>query len=134
MEDVEMKIIDTRHVTPDDYKIKNVQVKCSWSARDPKYIYPYLTVTLEPEKYFRDRFSQGGASYEKKKHGARELIIGANELRQMMDALNREMQTCYDVILDNDLMPALAEARKQKQAQSAKGDNGATTAAQVSEA
>jgi hypothetical protein len=58
------------------------------------------------------RFAEGGQSYETKKHGARELIIRADELAQMMDALGDEVRLCHKVLLDNNLISELKKARQ----------------------
>jgi hypothetical protein len=106
-----MEIIDSRHVTPDQFSIDNVRVVYDWSEREPKYVSPYLIVSLKPEGYMRSRFSEGGASYETKKHGARELRIRVNELKQMMDAFSEELKLCHQLLLDHGLMSKLAQAR-----------------------
>jgi hypothetical protein len=66
----------------------------------------------------RSRFAEGGASYEKKKHGARELRIRASELRQIMDAYREEVELCHQLLLEHGLMPKLAEARRTSQEKS----------------
>lgn len=108
-----MQIIDTRHVTPDDYCIEKIHVGYNWD-RDPKYVQPYISVSLKPKGYLRSRFAEGGQSYETKKHGAERLIIRAPELQQMMEALTDELQLCHKVILEHDLVPALIEARQER--------------------
>jgi hypothetical protein len=106
-----MEIIDSRHVTPDLFSIDSIRVTYDWSEHEPKYVSPYLIVSLKPEGYMRTRFADGGASYERKKHGARELKIRANELKQMMDAFSEEVKLCHQLLLDHGLMSELMEAR-----------------------
>ena len=111
-----MQIIDTRHVTPDDYRIEKIHVGYDWGS-NPKYVQPYISVSLKPQPYFRNRFAEGGQSYERKIHGAERLIIRAPELQKMMEALTDELQLCHKVILEHDLVPALIDARHEKTAQ-----------------
>jgi hypothetical protein len=59
----------------------------------------------------RTRFAEGGASYEKKKHGARELRIRGDELKEMMKSYSEEVKLCHQLLLDHGLMQKLAEAR-----------------------
>lgn len=102
-----MQIEDTRHVTLDDYEITAVNVGYDWSTHPPKYVERYISITLEPEGYLRDRFDQGGQSYEKKKHGARRLVIRGRELEKIMGALNDEVTLCHQLLLDHGLIPEL---------------------------
>lgn len=84
-----MEIIDTRHKSPDTYDFKDISVGYDWSTQDPKYVQRYLTISLDPRIYARDRFE--GQSFEKKKHGARQIKIYASEMQKMIDALNLEL-------------------------------------------
>jgi hypothetical protein len=111
-----MQIIDTRHVTPDDYSIEKIHVGYDWGHHS-KYVQAYISVALKPDGYHRTRFADGGQSYETKKHGAERLIIRAPELQQMMEALTDELQLCQKVILEHDLVAALIEARHKKTAE-----------------
>jgi hypothetical protein len=109
-----MEIIDSRHVTPDDYSVEKVWIGYDRSEQDPKYIQPCVYVSLQPEGYMRDRFGQGGRSYEKKKHGAQQLKIRASEFQRMIDALSEEVKLCRKLLLDHNLIPALIEARNSR--------------------
>jgi hypothetical protein len=106
-----MEIIDTRHVTPDEYSIEKIHIGYDWSGQEPKYIQPYISLSLKPEGYLRNRFGEGGQSYEKKEHGAQKIKIRASEFQQMVEALNDEVKLCHKVLLDHGLIPALFEAR-----------------------
>src|SRR5713101_2708399 len=100
-----MRIIDTRHETPDDYTIKDVAVNTE-VVHDPgrrRLVYTNVRVSLEPEPYLRNRFALG-QSHEKKKHGARELIISHEELQQMIGALRGELDRCYQFLCDHKLL------------------------------
>jgi hypothetical protein len=111
-----MEIVDSRHVTPDRFSIEEVRVVYDWSQDEPSYVSSSLIVSLKPEGYLRSRFADGGVSYETKKHGARQLKIHASEFEQMMEAFNEEVKLCHQVLLENGLMPKLAEARPKKPA------------------
>jgi hypothetical protein len=104
-----MEINGTRHVTPDLYSIKEVRVEYDWSKSEPKYVAPYLSVSLEPEGYFRDRFAEGGSSYEKKKHGARSFKISAAEFKRLADAFTKEIELCHRLLLEHGLIPELLQ-------------------------
>jgi hypothetical protein len=111
---IDMEIIDTRHVTPDLYTIEGIHVTYDWSQR-PRYISPTLVISLKPEGYMRSRFSEGGASYETKKHGARQLRITSHELQQLVAAFADEVDLCHEVLLNHKLIPDLAELRRKRQ-------------------
>ena len=112
-----MEIIDSRHVTPDQFSIDNIRVAYDWSDDGSKYVSPHLIISLKPEAYMRTRFSEG-ASYETKKHGARILKIRANELKELMDVLSEEVEICHRLLLDRGLMPELAQARNKSSKES----------------
>jgi hypothetical protein len=110
-----MEIIDTRHTTPDLFSIKDVRVAYDWSREGAKYVSPTLIVSLEPEGYMRDRFAQGGASYEKKKHGARQIKITGREMKRLIAVFNEEVDLCHQVLLDHGLIPELLKLRTKRQ-------------------
>lgn len=108
-----MEIMDTRHVTPDAYSIESIHVGYDWSRSGSRYAQAYLSISLKPEGYFRNRFAEGGESYEVKKHGAEKLKIRADELTEMTNALSEEIKLCHQLLVDHDLMPKLIEARRR---------------------
>jgi hypothetical protein len=108
-----MEIADTRHQTPDRFSIKEVFVHYDWSSNPSAWVSPYLVINLKPEGYMRDRFGNGGASYETKKHGARQIRIHASEFKLMMDAFSNEVDICHQVLVENGLIPELIEARQK---------------------
>lgn len=109
-----MEIVDTRHVTPDEYSIEEIRVGYNWSRPEPKYVGSYLSISLKPKGYLRNRFSDGGVSYETKKHGAQQLIIHADEIKQMVEAFSDEVTLCHKLLLEHDLVPELIKARHSK--------------------
>jgi hypothetical protein len=109
---MDMEIIDSRHVTPDRFSIEKVRVDYDWSEGVRASVSASLIVSLKPEGYMRSRFIEG-ASYETKKHGARQLTIRGYELKKMMEAFSDEVDLCHQVLVENGLMPKLLEARRK---------------------
>jgi hypothetical protein len=72
----------------------------------------------------RDRFAQGGASYEKKKHGARQIKITGREMSRLIAAFNEEVDLCHQVLLDHNLISELLELRTKKRREVAAGGTG----------
>ena len=113
-----MRIKDSRHQTLDDYSIETVQVLTDACRGEHPFVYPYLNVSLKAKPYSRDRFSQGGTSYETKKHGARAIMLGFDELQMLTDAVREEMGLCYDVLNKHGLLRELAQTRDKRQEKS----------------
>jgi hypothetical protein len=108
-----MRIIDTRHETPDDYEIKGVVADIDvFDDGSRRHVYTSVRVSLEPRLYKRNRFD-GNSSFEKKKHGARQLIISDKELQQMVGVLREELGRCYLFLEEHHLLGEYHSAQKK---------------------
>jgi hypothetical protein len=98
-----MLFTDDRNKTPSKYSIKTIQARNEWEMHG--HVHSYLSISLEPARYHRNRFE--GKSYEKKKFPA-ELRIAFGELLEMAAAMTRglqgELDVCYQVLSEHGLM------------------------------
>jgi hypothetical protein len=95
-----MQIITTQHKTPDNYSIKDVEITGVEGPRGNCCL--AVRVSLEPSRYLRRRGD--GWSGERKKNGARELIVTHEELQQMIGTLKGELDRCYEFLAERDLL------------------------------
>jgi hypothetical protein len=76
-------------------------------------MYQYLTIDLEPQLYSRNRFE--GSSFEKKKHGARRIIIYFNEFQMILDTIKKEIDLCHRLIQEHGLLGELHNEKIKSQ-------------------
>ena len=93
-----MEIID-RNPTPDRYSIKDISVQCRREYEN--HVSLYLTVSLEPAYYQRNRF--GNNTTAKKKNPCT-LRIPLEEVFRMEGVLRNELRDCHEFIVEQDLL------------------------------
>jgi hypothetical protein len=72
----------------------------------------YLSVSLKPS--IQERARGFGSSFEAKGYPA-ELEISFDELQKMVAGITSELNVCYQVLHEHELLGSIAEARKRNQ-------------------
>jgi hypothetical protein len=108
-----------RNPTPDKYSIKDIRIRYQQNAVEVApdgtqrpLVDVCLLVELEPEPYFRQRFSMNH-SYEKKKNPCT-LCIPLGEFQDMQQAVSRKLEETYQFLYDHNLLTELLNPKQEQ--------------------